>query len=232
MAIVIQDIVQVSIAGQPKPIFLRPDLIWKGAMAGDPVLTYVKLLKGRSEINRLLGQPLRSNGKDKRKLQYTSIIETLTQLRNDRIKSMVEESKSKEQKIDFDIDQSGRISRRRQFAWEKESRQSAALPKIVEIDGPAIGDTVPIKMKVRVDQPKSPLFVELTQKSIDYLVSAIKHQIDNGDIHRKAKRLAVDGDEKSILLTGFIFLCKETAGENKEGFFAEKAIDENEDILS
>ena len=73
-------------------------------MPGDPSLTYVKLLKGRSEINRLLGQPLRNRGKDKRKLQYTSILETLAQLRNDRIKSMIEERKSKEQKIDLDID--------------------------------------------------------------------------------------------------------------------------------
>ena len=104
MAIVLKDIVQVSTAGQATPIRLRPDLFWKGP--GDPGLTYDKLLKGRSEINRLLGQPLRSKGKDKRKLQYASIIETLTQLRNDRIKSMVEESESKEQKIDFDIDES------------------------------------------------------------------------------------------------------------------------------
>ena len=104
MAIVVTDIAQVSVSGQAKPIFLRPDIFWK--VPGDPVLTYVKLLKGRSEINRLLGHPLRAKGKDKRKLQYTSILETIAQLRNDRINSLVTQSKTKEQKIDFNIDDS------------------------------------------------------------------------------------------------------------------------------
>ena len=60
-------------------------------------------------------------------------------------------------------------------------------------------------MKVRVDQPNSPLFVELTQKSIDYLVSVIKHQIDNCGIHRKAKRNDVNDDEKVDPPTGYSY---------------------------
>ena len=74
-------------------------------------------------------------------------------------------------------------------------------------------------MKVRVDQPKSPLFVELTQKSIDYLVSAIKHQIDNCDIHRKAKRLSVDGDEKINPPDGFSYSYVRKRLVKQEGFF-------------
>ena len=91
MAMVIEDIVQVSIAGQRKPINLSSNLFWKAP--GEPGLTYVKLVKASSEINRLLGQPLLSEGVKKRKLQYTSIIETLTELRNDRIKSLISEFK-------------------------------------------------------------------------------------------------------------------------------------------
>ena len=89
MAMVLKDIVQVSIAGQSKPINRGTDLFWKGP--GEPGLTYVRLVKGRSEINRLLGQPLLASGQGKRKLQHTSIIESLIQFRNDRINSIVEE---------------------------------------------------------------------------------------------------------------------------------------------
>ena len=40
------------------------------------------------------------------------------------------------------------------------------------------------------------IFAELTPTATDYLVSAIKHQIDNGDVHNKATRLSVDDDYK------------------------------------
>ena len=211
MSMVLEDIVQVSIAGQ-KPINLRPDLVWKASapIVVDPDqpsarLTYVKLVKGRSEINRLLGQPFLSKGKDKRKLQHTSIIESLVQLRNDRINSLVAESKTKEQKIDLDIDESEKVGRDRKRSCQKEAWDAAALPEIVEIDCPAAGDTESIKMKVRVDQPYSPPYVELTQKSIDYLVAVIKHQVDSGEIHRKHKRYSVDADAKVDPPTGFSY---------------------------
>ena len=100
---VLEDTVRVSIAGQSKPINFAPELFWKGP--GEHGLIYVKLVKSRSEINRLLGQPLKSKGKEKRKLQHSSINETLIQLRNGRINSLAAESKTKEQKIDFDIDE-------------------------------------------------------------------------------------------------------------------------------
>ena len=198
---IIEDIVQVTIAGQQKPISLGTDLFWRGP--SEPGLTYVKLVKSRSEINRLLGQPLLSRGTDKRKLQRTSIIESLTALRNDRIDSMVADSKSKEQKIDFDIDEPQKVSRRRQASCAQEARQSAGLPEVIEIDCPAVGDVDTIKMKVRVGHRSSPLFVELTQKAIDYLTAAIKHQIDAGDIHRKAKRFATDAQDKVSTPEGF-----------------------------
>ena len=59
------------------------------------------------------------------------------------------------------------------------------LPEVIEIHAPAIGDIGSCHLTVRVDQPNTPLFVELSQQPIDYLVAVIQHQITNGDIHRR-----------------------------------------------
>ena len=76
MAVCIDDIVRVKMAGT-KPINLTSDLFWKvpcDNLSGKFV-TFVKLVKYKSQICRLLGQPMKSRGKDKRKLQFCSIIE-------------------------------------------------------------------------------------------------------------------------------------------------------------
>ena len=93
MALAIEDIVRATIVGQSRSINLTPDLFWKAPCDNAP--TFVKLVKGKSEINRLLGQPIASKGKgmDKRKLQFTSIIETLTDIRNTVISAMIDTEK-------------------------------------------------------------------------------------------------------------------------------------------
>ena len=45
-----------------------------------------------------------AKGKDKRKLPFTSIIEDITQLRNDAIDSMIDAASAKEDKVDFGIE--------------------------------------------------------------------------------------------------------------------------------
>ena len=93
MTIKIEDIVKVSVPGQNRAIYLDSDLIWKPEGHDPP--TFVKLVKAQSEINRLLGQPLKAKGPDKRKLQKTSIIESLTQLRNEAILAIIDENGKK-----------------------------------------------------------------------------------------------------------------------------------------
>ena len=63
-------------------------------------------------------------------------------------------------------------------------------------------------MKVRVDKQAGPLFVELTQTSLDYLVAVIKEQISAGDIHRRAKRDEIDPTQKVVRLDGFSYSNK------------------------
>ena len=101
MAMMIEEIVRVTITGVIKPINRPPDLVWKSS---DDGTVFVKLAKGRSEINRLLGQPILQRSKDKRKLQFTTIIETLAELRNNAVKEMLVTLKAKEDKLDFGTD--------------------------------------------------------------------------------------------------------------------------------
>ena len=76
MPLVLEDIVRVKIVGNPSSINLSADLFWKATDADESI--YVKLVKAKSEINRLLGVPMLAKGADKKKLQHTSIIEILS----------------------------------------------------------------------------------------------------------------------------------------------------------
>ena len=204
MPLVLEDIVRVTIVGHPSSINLSANLFWKATDATETI--YVKLVKAKSEINRLLGVPMLAKGADKKQLQHTSIIETLTQIRNDHISSMIEAAKGKEDKVDLDIDdgkQPGLVKRRR--AVDEFMKD---LPETVEIDCPAVGPIDSIKMKVRVDKQSTPLFVELTSKSIDYLMSVVKEQISAGDIHRRARRDEIDPGEKVVVPDGFSWSYK------------------------
>ena len=109
----IETIVRVSFPGD-KAINLTTDLVWmipheeiKGRW-----VTYVKLVKYKSQICRLLGQPMLSSGPEKRKLQLTEIIVTLQERRNERINAMIDAAKAKEEKVDLNIDDPSRRTKR------------------------------------------------------------------------------------------------------------------------
>ena len=94
MAMNAEDIVRVKIVGMQRAVFLPQELVSRT----DGNRTYVKLAKARSEINRLLGQPLKAKGPNKRKLQFTSIIETLIQARDEKINAIVDSLNSNSDK--------------------------------------------------------------------------------------------------------------------------------------
>ena len=87
MSLLLADIVRVTIVGRPTPINLSADLFWKASDDSseiddqDPTQkvvkakTYVKLVKAKSEINRVPGVPMLAKGKNS--------IETLTRIRKD-----------------------------------------------------------------------------------------------------------------------------------------------------
>ena len=120
MSMTVDQIVRVSFADRPRAIHLPPDLIWY--LPGTQSI-YVKLIKYRSEICRLLGQPLVGKGKG-RKLQHTSIIEDLIKLRDNKITTIVEELEKKDEKIDLEID----IPKKKNIGWSMtEGRSQGGL---------------------------------------------------------------------------------------------------------
>ena len=193
----VDSVIRVSFEDKSRrAIFLQPDLIWQDIQAEH---YYVKLEKGRSEICRLLNQPCTGKGKG-RKLQFTSIIESLIQIRDDKVMEIVEEFENKDVKIDLGIDGPPKrktrvIDGKRVVArWPQTPEVFAILPSVIDIDAPAVGDVPACTFNVRVAKRAGlPLFVHLKQEAVDYLAAVIKFQIDNGETHRK--RCSVDDDQ-------------------------------------
>ena len=70
MTLTVEDIVQVKIGGMKQPINLKADLFWKSPSENRVTsMFFVKLVKYKSEICRLLGQPMLQCGPGKRQLQ-------------------------------------------------------------------------------------------------------------------------------------------------------------------
>ena len=61
------------------------------------------------------------------------------------------------------------------------------------------------------------------KKAIDYLTAAIKHQIDAGDSHRKAKRFAIDAQDKVSTPEGFSWSYKRQRLVKKSFFYSPKS---------
>ena len=125
-------------------------MFWKA----DDGQTYVKLLKGRSEINRLLNVSWASGGK---RLQFTSIIEILQRIRNEKMIKMIDALKQQKDKIYLDIDgpspgksaassKAGNPRRRTKPLCDNETWKS--LPEIINIDAPEFDDIASISMKL------------------------------------------------------------------------------------
>ena len=189
----VDQIVRVSFAGQPRAIHLPPDLIWY--LPGTQSI-YVKLVKYRSEICRLLGQPLAGKGKG-RKLQYTSIIESLIKLRDDNVMTIVENIEKKGEHIDLEIDAAKKRrcrmadGKRTVSRWPQTPEILDKLPLVVDIVAPQVGEAAARTINVRVAKTAGlPLIVPLEQEIIEYLATAVQHQCNEGDIHRR--RCSVD----------------------------------------
>ena len=125
MAMTVESVVRVSFADESRAIHLPLDLIWQDIQAHR---FYVKMAKARSEICRLLKQPLTGKGKG-RKMQFTSIIETLIKLRDDKVMAIVEVFENKDVKIDLAIDG----PRRRKIRVVDGKRMVAMCPQTPEV---------------------------------------------------------------------------------------------------
>ena len=81
-----------------------------------------------------------------------------------------------------------------------------SLPAVTEVHAPMVGDIESCHMSVRVGSPGHPLFVELDQKPIGYLIAVVQQQIDSGEIHRQ--RSADQDGTRVIVPEGFSWASK------------------------
>lgn len=130
-------------------------------------LRFFKVKKTDSRIQRLLsGQGNRCN----RLLTSTSIVETLIKLRNTRRIALLTE-------YGLDLEADGaKEELELDGGCAKPKDMSHLLPDAVDIICPAHGDIAAVTLKVLVRSPSSPLWLELSASSIEYLHRVVVDQ--------------------------------------------------------
>ena len=139
---------------------------------------YIEMRKSDRSMETLL---LDSKVKEKgtRPLARTSVIETLTELRDSRTASQLGAS----------IDALKRCKSKRTGAGRDLEAQLAAIsgdPTVIQ--APQIGPVAASTLKVLHRQPGKPLQVEISKETLTYLRNACRHQIDEGAIHNLSHR--------------------------------------------
>ena len=100
---------------------------------------------------------------------------------------MIEASKRQGEKVDLGID--APITKKAKYqkkSWVQNRSLIESLPPVFDIQAPAVGLVESCTISVRVAKDKGlPLYVELSQHTIDYLRRVVQVQIDEGGTHRK-----------------------------------------------
>lgn len=129
---------------------------------------FIKVTKSNPRIERLL------TGKaagQHRQLTRTTIVETLTALRNAKREEFVAMDTSGHAKEDL-----GLYEETEQTV--KRSKVSAALvPQYSDIVAPQVGIVAGLPMAVLLSQPHTALWVEATQENVEYLFNVVSEQL-------------------------------------------------------
>ena len=137
--------------------------------------TFFKLCKNDHVIQRLL---LGKGTHSKRMLAHTDVVETIVELRNQKIHDIVEPPPVDD--LGLDEPEAKRL---------KLKVLPDNVPKIVSIHAPTVGHVSGIDMKVMSGVARQPVYVELVASNIDYLAAVAMHQVEQGEIDkRKPKR--------------------------------------------
>ena len=133
---------------------------------------FFKLTKADQSVTRMLVKVMKYGT---RPLANTDVIEQLVAQRDAKCRAWQEVSEaSAEGKEDLGLDDSQRRRKKRRVE----------LPPTAVIVAPTIGDAAGTEMIVLAHQPGTALWVELTGRSIGYLVEAVDHQLTQGTIKR------------------------------------------------
>ena len=142
-----------------------------------------KALKSDHIVERML---LGTAQHRERPLSRTSVFETLIELRNNKMHSII--NPPAEDDLGLDDEPTPR---------KRAKLDLAALPSVLTVEAPTIGDAMGMPIQVLPDQPSKPLWLELSAPVIEYLMSAVAYQINNAGIHR-ARPQHLDGAELGV----------------------------------
>ena len=187
---VIEDCVRVS-APHMKKVAVLPCV---KKSEGENVSTYVKIAKADYEVYHLLGIeviPL------DRTLSKSTIIEQLIALREERRQELNEKGETGE---------SNYIEEASIFATQRKKRPAdkSALPDVISIDAPTVGDVEGITMKVMMGKSREPLNIELTRENVLYLAKVSQQQIESGVVknargrHAQSEEHRIDTGEVGV----------------------------------
>ena len=154
-------------------------------------ITMYKAKKTEYELTRLLGLKFKEwdSGTAARPLSNTNIIETLTQLRDEKFDSWCIAPAAAAEDLGLDDDQPRKVK----------AVPQVDMPDMCSITTPEFKTVPSIQMTVLLN--RGPLWIELNNDNIKYISDVCKMQIMDGDIqskHRKPK----DDDDDDQLTTG------------------------------
>ena len=141
---------------------------------------YFKMCKSDAVMTRLfVSDATRLSG---RPLSMTNIVEQLSGLRDMSYHDLAFPKDETDGKEDLGLDAPSRPV----------PKALTELPASVSVFAPDIDGVSGLEMRVLMCKPGQPLWLELNQENIQYLVEVVDRQISMGDIKRAHPRLAVD----------------------------------------
>jgi hypothetical protein len=121
-----------------------------------------------------------------RPLAHTTIIESITSLRDQKFRASVGIAEPDEQKAKV----------------VRYSRSKDLIGKMLQLDDfgtitlPTIGEASTIDAKVLLTKPKSALMVEMSEQVVDYLRLVVQHEVASGTEKRKHPRDSIPPEER------------------------------------
>ncbi len=188
---------------------------------------YVKIAKSDASMVRLLtGQGVGAS----RALARTNIVETLISLRNSMSEELLRASLPEASKAEEDL---GMVADDPRHLAKRRRRLAGALPDVLEIEAPALGDIASIRMNVLRQRPDQPLWVELVPENLDYLRAYVLSQIEAGDVKQPAPGESRSSDAPKSPAPGVIWATdrssfraryKDTDGDKKTKDFKQSSL--------
>ena len=145
---------------------------------------FFKLAKQDHVISRLL---LGTSSSKTRRPAKTDVLEQLQMLRNTKIENIVTPPALDDLALDDIVEEAPQRKKQK-----TKVSMPVDAPPIIEIVAPTIGSATEMKMNTLFRKKYEPIWLELTEAIIEYLVAAVDHQIVNESIDKSRVQHQVD----------------------------------------